>query len=174
MIYLPKKIQTELHELLLQQGFNVYKPDIGMAWQVFKKYLQLNNSNWTINQTGVEIYHAADRDNILWLDFQLSLSESNCNSGISFTFSRQVPTEMVGISKGLWWNPEQLDYWNLDEFLDEVEIMPALKACMILTEWQWEPVENWVWDMMEDLANLPEDWTEEQSLNYYLKKYSSQ
>src|SRR5262245_40519920 len=105
-----------MRSCLLATGFDYAQPDPKVAWAAFQNFaVQPLDGTVTVN-VGVEIYHAADRDDVLWLEFARTLEDANGTTWhCGCLLSRPVPVELIGVSEEFWWWAE---YGPLSEWFE--------------------------------------------------------
>lgn len=135
-MWLKQEAQEQLKFELQRQGFEIATPMVHLAWEVFKKLVLVPPPNWEIVAVGIEILHVWDRDNVLWLEFGCQFEDENGgDTKANCLFSREVPSGLEKINKGLWWSPE---FGELSVYFAEIEAMPEFKECLTLGDWEWE------------------------------------
>ncbi len=128
-----ERLQIHLDEQLRAAGFDRLAPDLWLAWRAFKSFVE-GRSPKEREGMGMAIEHFADRDNVLWFEFSLSVCEARGSTGIGISFSRPIVQELVAVHAGLFfWADEET---SLADFWKQVEAEPQFQAAMALPQWE--------------------------------------
>jgi hypothetical protein len=127
---------AEMDRCLREVGFVPERPDPALAWEAFKAFVGRPLAGLTTITVGYECFNVDDRDDVLWLSFVRQVEDAaGMGWGCGCVFSRAVPKEMSGVSKGDWWWAE---HGTLAAWIAGVEASASFRACVGLGGWRWE------------------------------------
>ena len=125
-----------IERLLVAEGFNFALPCPKVAWRAFKFYAAINIPEFTTVTIGYSLYHAADRDDILWLYLGRRFEDfAGCGWSSGCLLSRTVPSELAEVHNENWWWSE---YLSLNKWFAEVESNLIFHQCLALEGWTWK------------------------------------
>ena len=137
--------QKMFNALLQERGFDFQNPDPVLAWEIFKECARAPLTNQKIQQIYFEFYHDEGRDNELWIEYGCGTEVYDGGVGFGCLLLCDVPTELIGINKTIWWNSEEEQFraekgevWTLKKFFEAVEQAREFQMCMKLSDWTWE------------------------------------
>lgn len=125
-----------IERLLIAEEFSFTSPCPRVAWRAFKFYAAMDIPELTTVTIGYSAYHAADRDDILWLFFGRRFEDfTGCGWSSGCLFSRTIPIELAQVHNENWW---WLEHLTLDKWFVEVENNLIFRQCLALEGWTWE------------------------------------
>lgn len=127
---------TLMERLLVGRGFDFAVPSLPAAWLAFTDFARSPLAGLRTVTIGVEFCQFDDRDDVLWVSFMRRFEEAD-GSGWSCgcLLSRTSPSALVRVQESRWWWAE---HGTLEQWISEVEQMPAFVATSALDGWHWE------------------------------------
>lgn len=124
-----------MHQLLLEQGFDFKDPSPRMAWSAFIQFINTPIVGVRTTTFGVAFSQYDDRDDILWLSFMRRMEMGGIGASCGCLMSRYVTQGFIGLQQSNWWWAE---HGTVEEWIAEVEHMPAFNGLLTLSDWQWQ------------------------------------